>query len=94
MLAERGVLGRFAVDFVSVRHGDTWRHYGIELNLRKGGTTHPFLMLQFLTGGAYDPVSGLFRTPAGQPRFYYASDNLEAPHYKGLTPAIWWISRC
>ena len=44
-------------------------------------------MLQFLTGGAYDPVSGLFRTPAGQPRFYYASDNLEAPHYKGLTPA-------
>ncbi len=87
LLAQRGVLERFAVDFVSVRHGDAWRHYGIELNLRKGGTTHPFLMLQFLTGGAYDPVSGLFRTPAGQPRFYYASDNLQAPHYKGLTPA-------
>ena len=87
LLGQRGVLGRFAVDFVSVRRGKTWRHYGIELNLRKGGTTHPFLMLRFLTGGAYDPVSGLFRTPAGQPRFYYASDNLEAPHYKGLTPS-------
>ncbi len=86
LLGQRGVLGRFAVDFVSVRAGDTWRHYGIELNLRKGGTTHPFLMLQFLTGGAYDPVACLFRTPSGQPRFYYASDNLEAPHYKGLTP--------
>lgn len=86
LLRQRGVLGRFAIDFVSVRHGNNWRHHGIELNLRKGGTTHPFLMLQFLTGGAYDPVSGLFRTPAGQPRFYYASDNLEAPHYKGLTP--------
>jgi len=87
LLGQRGVLGRFAVDFVSIRRGKTWCHYGIELNLRKGGTTHPFLMLQFLTGGAYDPVSGLFRTPAGQPRFYYASDNLEAPHYKGLTPS-------
>lgn len=87
LLAERGVLGRFAVDFVSVRRGGAWTHYGIELNLRKGGTTHPFLMLQFLTGGAYDPVSGLFRVTSGEPRFYYASDNLEAPHYKGMTPA-------
>ena len=86
LLGQRGVLGRFAVDFVSVRGGDTWTHYGIELNLRKGGTTHPFLMLQFLTGGAYDPVAGLFRAPSGQPRFYYASDNLESPNYKGLTP--------
>ena len=85
-LAQLGVLGRFAVDFISVRHENTWRHYGIELNLRKGGTTHPFLMLQFLTDGAYDPVSGSFRTPTGQQRYYYASDNLESPRYKGLTP--------
>ncbi|MFL5287844.1 MAG: peptide ligase PGM1-related protein [Rhodopila sp.] len=86
LLAERGVLGRFGVDFVAVRQGDTWRNYGIEINLRKGGTTHPFLMLQFQTGGTYDPTTGLFRTPPGQPRFYYASDNLESPRYKGLTP--------
>ncbi|WP_428484673.1 peptide ligase PGM1-related protein [Rhodopila sp.] len=86
LLGRRGVLGRFAVDFISVRRGGAWHHFAIEINLRKGGTTHPFLMLQFLTGGAYDPDTGLFRTPAGQPRFYYASDNLEAPHYKGLTP--------
>ena len=25
-------------------------------------------------------------TPAGQPRFYYASDNLEKRSYRGLTP--------
>lgn len=86
-LGKRGVLGRFAVDFISVRQGDSWRHYGIEINLRKGGTTHPFLMLQFLTGGAYDPATGVFNTPAGQPRFYYSSDNLQAAHYKGLTPS-------
>ena len=86
VLGRRGVLGRFGVDFVSVRQAGLWRNYAIEINLRKGGTTHPFLMLQFLTGGTYDPATGLFRTPAGHPRFYYASDNLEAPHYQGLTP--------
>jgi hypothetical protein len=85
-LARRGVLGRFGIDFVSVRRGGEWLNYAIEINLRKGGTTHPFMMLQFLTGGAYDPSTGLFRTPAGQPRYYYASDNLEAERYRGLTP--------
>jgi hypothetical protein len=87
ILARRGVLGRFAIDFLSVRVGDGWRHHAIEINLRKGGTTHPFLMLQFLTDGRYDPGTGEFRTPTGQPCCYYASDNLEAAGYQGLTPA-------
>lgn len=87
LLAQAGALGRFAVDFVSVRDRGKWRNYGIEVNLRKGGTTHPFLMLELLTGGAYDAVSGQFRTRTGQVRHYYASDNIEAPHYKGLTPS-------
>ena len=53
-----GVLGRFAVDFVVVRDArGAWTPYAIELNLRKGGTTHPFLTLQFLTDGTYDPVT-------------------------------------
>src|SRR5918998_880530 len=29
----------------------------------------------------------MFLTPTGQPCYYYASDNLEAEHYRGLTPA-------
>jgi hypothetical protein len=86
VLAAKGVLGRFAVDFVSVREGEAWRHYAIEINLRKGGTTHPFLMLQFLTDGHYRAETGEFLTPAGDPRWYYASDNLESEQYRGLTP--------
>jgi hypothetical protein len=86
VLAEKGVIGRFGIDFISVKEGDGWRHYAIEINLRKGGTTHPFLMLQFLTGGHYDPGSGLFLTPSGRPCFYDASDNLQADSYRGLTP--------
>lgn len=85
-LAAKGVLGRFGVDFLSVREGDAWRHWAIEINLRKGGTTHPFLMLQFLTDGHYDPATGQFVTAAGRPRCYYATDNLESEAYRGLTP--------
>jgi hypothetical protein len=86
VLASKGVIGRFGVDFISVRHGATWRHAAIEINLRKGGTTHPFLMLQFLTDGHYDPETGEFLARAGGRRCYYASDNLASERYRGLTP--------
>jgi hypothetical protein len=86
VLADKGALGRFGIDFISVKQGDAWRHLAIEINLRKGGTTHPFLMLQFLTDGHYDSATGLFLTPSGHPRFYYASDNLESDRYRGLSP--------
>ncbi len=86
-LAAKGVLGRFAIDFLSVKEGDAWRHYAIEINLRRGGTTHPFIMLEFLTEGQYDPGTGTFLTPSGQPRCYYASDNVESDAYRGLLPA-------
>ena len=69
-----------------LREETGWAHYAIEVNLRKGGTTHPFLMLQFLTDGAYDSDTGLYHTPAGRPCFYRASDNLEDPAYRGLSP--------
>ncbi len=86
VLARRGVVGRFATDFISVKRGGQWRHYAIEVNLRKGGTTHPFLTLKFLTDGRYDPETGLFYSPTGQPKYYYASDTLQKRSYVGLTP--------
>ncbi|MEM1010326.1 MAG: peptide ligase PGM1-related protein, partial [Myxococcota bacterium] len=86
LLRARGVLGRFAVDFISVKEGDIFTNYAIEINLRKGGTTLPYLMLQFMTNGTYDLETGLFRIPTGHPRYYYASDNLQSPHYRGLVP--------
>lgn len=86
VLAAKGVLGRFGIDFISVYEGGAWRHVAIEINLRKGGTTHPFQMLQFLTDGHLDRETGEFFTPSGRPRCYYASDNLESEAYRGLTP--------
>ena len=85
-LAEEGVIGRFAVDFVTVRSNDGWDPYAIELNLRKGGTTHPFLTLQFLTDGVYDPETAVFTAPSGQEKHFVASDHVESPAYRQLTP--------
>ena len=85
-LAKEGVIGRFALDFVVVRSNGKWDPYAIEINLRKGGTTHPFLTLQFLTDGAYDPETAIFTAPNGQQKFFVASDHVESPLYRSLTP--------
>jgi len=85
-MRQEGVLGRFSIDFLSVLEKDRWKHYAIEINLRKGGTTHPFLMLQFLTGGTYNANTGQFEMPGKRRRYYYASDNFVSENCKGLTP--------
>ena len=86
-LAAAGVIGRFALDFVVVRSkGGQWEPYTIELNLRMGGTTHPFLTLQFLTDGTYDPDAAVFLAPSGRAKHFIASDHLESPLYRAFTP--------
>jgi hypothetical protein len=85
-LAREGVVGRFALDFVVVKATDgSWTPYAIELNLRKGGTTHPFLTLQFLTDGRYDPATALFLTPAGREKHLVATDHLESPLLRAMS---------
>jgi hypothetical protein len=85
-LKREGVLGRFALDFVAVQNDrGQWEAYAIEINLRKGGTTHPFLTLQFLTDGAYDAEAGVFRTPRGESKSFVASDHVESPAYRVFT---------
>ena len=84
-LAREGALGRFAVDFVVKRDAaGGWSAYAIELNLRKGGTTHPFLTLQFLTDGSYDGASGRFLLPSGEERHLVATDHLESSELRAL----------
>src|SRR5438067_7854250 len=85
-LAKEGVIGRFALDFVVVRSNGKWDPYALEINLRKGGTTHPFLTLQFLTDGTYDPEAAIFTAPNGKQKFFVASDHVESPRYRTLTP--------
>jgi hypothetical protein len=88
VLAERGVVSRYGVDFLVHRDAPTgeWKLTALEINLRMGGTTHPYLALQFLTGGMLEPESGLYRSPSGQSKYYKATDNLFSERYQGLLP--------
>jgi PGM1 C-terminal domain len=88
-LATKGAIGHFGVDFLCRPQPETlagWDIQAIEINLRKGGTTHPFMTLKFLTNGDYDPGSGLFYSQHGRPKYYIASDNLQCAQYQGLMP--------
>jgi PGM1 C-terminal domain len=86
-LAAKGAIERFGVDFMAVPKADgSWAVEAIEINLRKGGTTHPFMTLKFLTNGYYRLEDGLFYSQQGKPKYYVASDNLHKPHYRGLLP--------
>jgi hypothetical protein len=85
--AREGIIGRFALDFLVVRSaGGEWQPYAIEINLRKGGTTAPYLTLQYLTDGCYDPEAGLFSPARGGHRFYVSSDHVESDAYRTFTP--------
>lgn len=88
VLADAGVVSRFGVDFMATRDdpSEGFRLHAIEINLRLGGTTHPFLALRFLTDGALDPATGMFHAVSGRPKFYRATDNLQSDRYRGVLP--------
>ncbi|MEI6379602.1 MAG: peptide ligase PGM1-related protein [Cyanobacteriota bacterium ELA615] len=87
-LAAKGAIESFAVDFVALwsQQRQNWDLYAVEINLRKGGTTHPFMTLQLLTNGHYDRGSGVFYSSYGQEKYYISTDNLCKPQYRGLLP--------
>jgi hypothetical protein len=82
VLAAEGVVGAFGIDFLVV--GDDV--YLSEINLRLGGTTHPFWMARLATGSRYDLASGELRRPDGNARYYVATDNLKSDRLRGRSP--------
>ena len=87
VLSSKGVIGRFAIDFLLTRSpGEAWQSQALEINLRMGGTTPPYHALEFLTSGTLNPETGIFSAPTGQEKFYSATDNLKSPAYRGLLP--------
>jgi hypothetical protein len=86
VLAAKGVMGSFGIDFlVAPGHGGN-AVYLSEINLRMGGTTHPFWMARLATGGSYDASTGEL-VADGRPKRYVATDNLKEPSLVGCTPA-------
>ena len=86
VLLDRGVISRFAIDFVAWLPAGSaeWEVAAIEINLRMGSTTFPFLALEFLTGGRLDPADGLYYSRRGSPKYYVSTDALKSPRYRGL----------
>lgn len=84
VLAEQGAIGSFGIDFV-LGPADPPQPFLTEINLRMGGTTHPFLMTEFVTGGRYEEATGELVVD-GRAKRYVATDNLKSDEYVGLLP--------
>ena len=83
-LAGAGVIGPFAIDFCVLTAEDEPQVYLSEINLRLGGTTHPFGMARMATGARSHAATGL-HTVDGD-RVYVSTDNLKEPTLVGVTP--------
>lgn len=94
-LARAGAMGRFSVDFVAAADGTGddvsaaggWSVHGLEINLRKGGTTHPYAALRNIVPGRYEAAEGRWVAEDGTTRVYSATDNMIDPSWKGLAPS-------
>lgn len=85
-LAALGCRGAVLLDVLSRRGRQGWQLWAIEINLRKGGTTHPFQLAASATGGHFDRATGLLHSAEGAAVFYEASDDLQMAHCRGLLP--------
>ncbi len=84
-LAKEGVIGPLGIDFLVVKkRGKTYTH-PVEINLRKGGTTHPFQIAQMLTEGTTRPIGAMLGKNKKKV-YYYSFDNIKSSQYTGLTP--------
>lgn len=82
-LAREGVVGPFGIDFIVLKESAGNRAFLSEINLRMGGTTHPFQTARLLTGGALDAETGSLIAD-GKEKFYVATDNLKSERYVGI----------
>ncbi|MFE3447517.1 peptide ligase PGM1-related protein [Nonomuraea sp. NPDC059194] len=85
LLAERGVVGLFGMDFFAMKTDAGYAALLCEVNLRIGGTTHPFGAALLTTDAVYDPATGLLMS-GGRPKYYTATDNCSAGCLRGRTP--------
>lgn len=86
-MAKKGMIGHFGVDFIVTHNIKTnkVKTHPIEINLRKGGTTHPFRIAFYLTRAKYDSKKGILFC-GKLPIHYQSMDLIESENYKGIDP--------
>ena len=86
VLAVDGVIGTFGIDFLVWPDGDQHQVRLSEINLRAGGTTHPFWMTRMVTGARFEAARGELITATGGTISYEATDNLKSVALIGTQP--------
>lgn len=88
LLVQRGARGRASIDFIAAMNSTGgWDAWALEVNLRKGGTTHPYTVLRNLVPGRYDPERGAWIAAKDRSmRAYWSTDNLVDPSWRGREP--------
>jgi hypothetical protein len=86
VVADEGVIGPLGIDFLVAGDPAAPEVFLSEINLRMGGTTHPFWMARLATSGRYDPGRGELMVGEA-PRCYVATDNLKMVGLVGCSPA-------
>lgn len=78
-LSEEGVRGMVSADFMATRPSTTssWSLWGLEVNARKGATTHPYFWTRCLADASYDEGTGELSSNAGPVR-YRSSEYIQA----------------
>ena len=85
-LRSKGVRGIFSVDFLATRQtaGAEWSLHALEINVRKGATTHPYFWTRILTGCQYDEDLGVLKGPSGEV-VYVSTEYVHSPKLHHLT---------
>jgi len=85
-LAQVGARGRCAIDFVAVGAANGGHSVAaVDINLRKGGTTHPYAVLRNVVPGTYDSEEGEWLANDGTTRSYVATDNAVDPAWRRVS---------
>ena len=86
-IAKLGVFGIASVDFLATKNSpnDTWKFWGIEINARKGATTHSIFWSKWLTKAEYDQSNGVLQAITGE-IMYQASEYFWTPNLSKIPP--------
>ncbi|KVR18400.1 hypothetical protein WK13_07970 [Burkholderia ubonensis] len=87
--SQKGARGIVSVDFLATKNSpaEPWTLWGMEINARKGATTHPYYWTRWLTGSDYSVDTGKLTSAAGD-TVYRASEFFSDPRLHLVPPSL------
>jgi hypothetical protein len=86
-LSQIGVIGFFSVDYIVYKNEKGVEEIKvIEINIRQGGTTHPYQTAKLVTNAKFNDSKGILESSNGNPVHYFANDNFCLENLKATAP--------